>query len=221
MNQRPTWPHGQSGALFVFAHLQNRLESPNLVAWDFVIDEAQHKQIGPDQRWKLRSGPRQSTCREVNTLSTYYGKMAGTECTVQRDLGDFCSKKAHPGLPFPICLDHAIKLHAAMTEAVRHEIRYGNGAAGFTRERRALDKQSVVYYIRLTGSDLVKIGYTTNLDRRRQQLRADRKEILATEPGGPTIERKRHAQFAAERVDERENFRMSKRLMDHIASLAK
>lgn len=148
-----------------------------------------------------------------------YGTTVGSECTVQVSSGNFCSRKAQESLPFPICLDHAIKLHAAMTELTRKTI-IETGGRGFAKERTDRDKRSVVYYIDLPG-DMVKIGYTTNLDMRRKSLRVDRSAILATEPGGQTLERKRHAQFSDERIGQRENFQKSDRLMNHIASLAK
>lgn len=49
----------------------------------------------------------------------------------------------------------------------------------------------VVYYLRLDR--LCKIGFSTNMAKRRKQIPHD--ELLATEPGGMDIERHRHAQF--------------------------
>lgn len=73
---------------------------------------------------------------------------------------------------------------------------------------------SVVYYI-LFG-DRIKIGTTTNLVKRLQDLPHD--EVLATEPGGTGIERQRHTQFGVYRVTG-EWFEMGDELVDHVNEL--
>lgn len=78
-------------------------------------------------------------------------------------------------------------------------------------ERRAA---GIVYYVRMGG--MIKIGTTTNLVRRMQELYAT--ELLATEAGGQQLEVQRHREFADERRT-RELFEPSDRLMEHIASL--
>lgn len=77
----------------------------------------------------------------------------------------------------------------------------------------------IVYYIRMRGSERVKIGTTSNLRLRMETLRADGADLLATEPGGYTVELRRHRQFAEERYGRREEFALSDRLAAHIASL--
>lgn len=57
-------------------------------------------------------------------------------------------------------------------------------------------RRSVVYYMRL--GDLVKIGWTTNLQRRRDVINPQ--EVMATEPGGRQVELRRHRQFDDLRV---------------------
>lgn len=83
--------------------------------------------------------------------------------------------------------------------------------------RRLLEEQSQVYYVRI--GDHVKIGYTINLRQRLGSLRVSEAALLATEPGGRERERKRHLQFAAERVGRRENFNPSRRLLAHIEAI--
>jgi hypothetical protein len=80
------------------------------------------------------------------------------------------------------------------------------------RERYA--GQSVVYYIRIR--DLIKIGYTTNMEARMNDLLAD--EVLATEPGGEPLERMRHAQFKHLKV-RGERFRPEAELLSHVAMI--
>lgn len=80
--------------------------------------------------------------------------------------------------------------------------------------RKLYSGQSVVYYVRV--GDLIKIGVTTNMKARMPQLMPD--EILATEPGGPEIERERQAQFAHLKV-RGERFKSEADLLDHIAKI--
>lgn len=76
----------------------------------------------------------------------------------------------------------------------------------------------VVYYLLL--GDRIKIGTTIHLRNRLKSLRVDDRAVLATEPGGLELERRRHLQFATERLGRREDFAISARLMDHIRSLS-
>ncbi|MBN9212965.1 MAG: ATPase [Microbacterium sp. 71-36] len=74
----------------------------------------------------------------------------------------------------------------------------------------------VVYYLRFR--DRVKIGTSAQP---RQRLRAIRhEELLAFERGDRSVERRRHAQFAAERLGGSEWFALSEALGTHIDSLS-
>jgi hypothetical protein len=73
----------------------------------------------------------------------------------------------------------------------------------------------VVYYLRF--EDRVKIGTTANPRQRLAALRHD--ELLALERGDRMLERRRHEQFAAERFDRTEWFRLSPGLAEHIAAV--
>ena len=91
------------------------------------------------------------------------------------------------------------------------------------REQRAAydkrEREGVVYYVQLTG-DRVKIGWTRDLEARMATFRARMEDVLATEPGAYNIEKRRHRQFAADRIGRTEEFKQSDRLMAHIARLA-
>lgn len=103
---------------------------------------------------------------------------------------------------------HSIRIDAAIAQARRNRE---------ARERE--QKPGAVYYVRLTG-DRIKIGWTTNLAVRLATYRSRPEDLLAVEPGPKTLEAERHAQFAAERLDKRlEDFEMSERLAQHIATL--
>lgn len=82
------------------------------------------------------------------------------------------------------------------------------------REEQEKAARSVVYYMRL--GPLVKIGWTTNLEGRREAINPQ--EVMATEPGGRDVERKRHQEFAALRVHG-EWFTLESPLMEWVASL--
>ncbi len=74
----------------------------------------------------------------------------------------------------------------------------------------------VVYY--LGYADRVKIGTTANP---RQRLAAIwHEDLLAFERGDRALERRRHAQFADERYERTEWFRLTDRLHRHIAVLS-
>jgi len=75
----------------------------------------------------------------------------------------------------------------------------------------------VVYYLR--HGDRVKIGTTSNP---RQRFAAIwHEQLLALERGDRRLEQRRHAQFAADRFEGSEWFRMSRPLRTHIASVAR
>ena len=74
----------------------------------------------------------------------------------------------------------------------------------------------VVYYLR--NGDRVKIGTTANPRRRFQAIWHE--QVLAFERGDRHLERQRHERFADERFTGSEWFRMSPRLIAHIASVA-
>ncbi|MFD9564362.1 GIY-YIG nuclease family protein [Streptomyces sp. NPDC059994] len=70
------------------------------------------------------------------------------------------------------------------------------------------NETSIVYYVR--RADLIKIGTTTQPHSRFAALLPD--EILAWEPGGRTVERARHQEFAKWRVGGSEYFRANEPL---------
>lgn len=122
----------------------------------------------------------------------------------------------------PLCMAHAIRVGKWVADL------YGRSVLDPIREAHQVyadvladvgSDQSVVYYLR--HGDHVKIGTTTNLERRLTSLYATPDALLATEPGDRELEQARHAQFAAERVyRNRELFNPSRRLLAHIGRLA-
>jgi hypothetical protein len=140
---------------------------------------------------------------------------------VERINGTFCDLQSMPDSPFPICSKHAIKLYKHMLEVAQTGISRpvdkstrDTWTAREAAHKEALKQQSVVYYVRI--HDVIKIGFTTNVKQRMQQLRVPTDAILATEPGGREIEVDRHRQFADLRIGTMENFKPAKRLIDHI-----
>jgi hypothetical protein len=84
-----------------------------------------------------------------------------------------------------------------------------------------LPRIHVVYYLRL--DERVKIGTTVNPRQRFAALRvgvAGAEELLAFEPGDRTVERRRHVEFADDRLGTSEWFALSPALHAHIEALA-
>lgn len=82
--------------------------------------------------------------------------------------------------------------------------------------RRGAPQGPVVYYIR--RGNLIKIGTTKRLRDRMNVLMPD--EVLAVEPGDECMERERHKQFAALRIDARgEYFFPGLALQEHISRI--
>lgn len=77
----------------------------------------------------------------------------------------------------------------------------------------------MVYYLVLSPVT-VKIGTTINLRQRMSALRTEMQYVIALEPGGRELERKRHLQFKDERRGHREDFTLSDALKRHIDELA-
>ena len=100
--------------------------------------------------------------------------------------------------PIPLCSDHFIKVVAAsmqVSKAAVGEFNAANSKAKGPVENRTevRDGQVFVYYIQF--GDRVKIGSTSNLKKRLWSLPHDK--VLAIEPGGLTVERRRQKQFEA------------------------
>lgn len=74
----------------------------------------------------------------------------------------------------------------------------------------------VVYYLRY--ADRIKIGTTAHPRQRLGAIWHD--ELLAFEPGDRLVERRRHAQFAEERLGRTEWFTRSEALTAHVGALS-
>lgn len=153
-------------------------------------------------------------------------------CTARRWTGNLCGLDTIPDAPFPLCEDHAREIYKHLLEkyppltsgvtSAEFELNSIKRGAEERRERRAQYEaaaaaQSQVYYMRI--HDHIKIGYSTNIRARCTQLRISVDAVLATEPGDRKLEKRRHQQFAQERIGRREDFEPSERLMAHIDSV--
>lgn len=167
-----------------------------------------------------------------------------SRCTAERADHSFCDGPVPDGSPITLCLKHLriaadwacyldqrpvrpISRPCPSCGAADLKVTLAQQAAtcgscgvvwrpAHTEVAAAEREAGVVYYIRF--ADRVKIGTTTNLARRLAGLPHD--EVLATEPGGPAVEGRRHQQFAEARVPGlNEWFYRSTELLDHIASL--
>lgn len=131
------------------------------------------------------------------------------------------SPQARYDFPLPLCGEHLVQTLTAAVQVTRAaKLDYTKANQGKLNpfpESARLPHKEVVYYIKF--GDRIKIGTTTNLKRRLDNLPFD--QILGIEPGGVDVERQRHEQFATDRVSGREWFTPSEALMSHIAKLKK
>lgn len=141
-------------------------------------------------------------------------------CTVQLANGSFCDAPATPVVRwYPICARHARHifedvLSAYLLEAQNPARILAELDAGARRGPDHSDE--VVYYLLLDG--LVKIGHTTNLNKRIAQY-PPTAALIATEPGSILLEKRRHQQFAQYLTARREWFTPGPLLRSHIDGL--
>ena len=140
----------------------------------------------------------------------------GSSCGIQLGSGEYCEAKPAEDMPFPICARHAIQVTVAVQEFSTKRLLASS--VDHRRIRQQRERGSVVYYVELPG-DRIKIGTTINLPQRLDALRVGREAILATEPGGLTLERQRHRQFDAYRIGKREDFRDVPMLREWITEI--
>lgn len=127
-----------------------------------------------------------------------------------------CENKAFAGLP--VCFPHGVYITSHVTDALEA---MGQVSKSSLEDDPPADPTPVtgwVYYL-MVGPSTVKIGTTKSLSQRLMGLRTDTQYVVAIEHGDRDIERKRHQQFAADRIGRRENFNLSDRLKRHIESL--
>ncbi|TFV82375.1 GIY-YIG nuclease family protein [Microbacterium sp. dk485] len=157
-----------------------------------------------------------------------------------RCLVDGCGEAVFPATPLPLCERHLAvagewdqRVHG-VTDLLpspclvcrsRLGVRWPSGWLCAACEWRYGDvpdddlpppRVDVVYYLRY--SDRVKIGTTANPRQRLAAIRHD--DLLAFERGDRTLEQRRQGEFAADRFEGTEWFRLSERLAAHIAVLA-
>lgn len=155
-------------------------------------------------------------------VDVYERNPGSTRCTAARSNGRFCDGESLPDAPFPICLHHAAEVMRFLASHVPRNaddrtVALARGI-GQDRKRRAPaeelhERKSVVYYLRVGA--LIKIGTTTNLPARLHAYPPDSR-VLAVEPGGLSVEKQRHLQFADDLRHGNEWFAPSDSLIEHI-----
>lgn len=120
-------------------------------------------------------------------------------------------------------------LHEGMPcERISHQTRINPAAArAWIAERYpssiAFDRRAVVYFVQRDSDGAIKIGWTSDLERRLRELRRDARclvQVLACFIGAKPDELALHARFADERLAE-EWFHPSDRLLTFIVSLGR
>lgn len=113
-----------------------------------------------------------------------------------------CSNK--PWQALPICATHKEEVVRVSREHARSRRTTGNG------------RKAVVYYLRV--GDLVKVGYSFELQQRLRQYPPDA-EVLAVEPGDEQLEQQRHRDLRNNLARGREWYHPTKEVMQHIAHI--
>lgn len=119
----------------------------------------------------------------------------------------------------PLCERHSIRAYGHIIEFIRL---HGQNRPPRPMDERIpgvlgiplVEKTWHVYYVQF--GDRVKIGVTSNLVRRLDELPWDK--LLTVEKGDREVEQERHKQFASDRVNG-EWFRMSNEIVRHINSV--
>lgn len=133
-----------------------------------------------------------------------------------------CQDKPNPELSAPLCMEHAKKLTVQVMLLTSNTIRPITGKMNnraidrLAPKRERASKPGLVYFVQF--GDRIKIGYTTNLDRRMEAVPNDK--ILALVAGSMADERKYHAKFDDIRITG-EWFANDPRLTDFIKTLPK
>ncbi|MET4637177.1 GIY-YIG nuclease family protein [Mycetocola sp. 2940] len=160
-------------------------------------------------------------------------------CAVLGDGGEPCSGAVDAGSPLNLCVRHLQVAHdwvdrdSGVTDVLptpclacgsRLGVRYPSGWLCAVCEWKLGDipdgetvapRVDVVYYLRFR--DRIKIGTSVNPRQRFAGIRHD--EVLAFERGNRLTEQKRHAQFAAHRLDGSEWFSAHEDILAHIETL--
>lgn len=182
------------------AHIEDRWHKNVTRPGDPVCDEhgkpptARH---GRGQRWRARwvdgiTERGASFSRRVDA-EWHLAHLAGTWCLVPK-----CETSAVTEPPVLLCADHRDLL---VQQATR---------------KRPSVHEAVVYFIR--HGSRVKIGWTTNLQRRLSSLSLPASAVALLVPGGPAEENMLHNWFAATRIARSEWFEISDAIEDYIAT---
>ena len=159
-----------------------------------------------------------------------------TRCAIVLTAGATCGGEIEPDAPLNLCAQHMLAAFewvgrdVGLTDVLpspclacgsRLGVRYPSGWLCATCEWRVgeipdgegtVNRVDVVYYLRF--GDRIKIGTSANPRQRFAGIRHD--ELLAFERGNRLTERRRHAQFAAHRLDGSEWFSANEEILTHI-----
>ena len=122
--------------------------------------------------------------------------LPGTLSTPTCVASDYCPNVPVPSCPVPLCVKHISRVYHFANdhlERAREEVQARQRKIG---AKPALITTGTVYFIRFDTR--IKIGFTTNLQKRMTDLHPD--EILATAPGSLAVEKRLHGMFGEYRL---------------------
>jgi hypothetical protein len=166
---------------------------------------------------------------DVNTRADLYDlqavvgqlqAMSAGRCCITDGHGDPCGSTVMTNSPQPICAFHAAAISEFFLKQDRVELMrqaaLARQAAAPPRLPDLVPRASVVYYVQVDAA--IKIGTSTDIARRMRDY-PPHARLLCTEPGGFTLEAKRHRQFNEYLRSGKEWFHPGPRLRTHIDAL--
>lgn len=163
-----------------------------------------------------------STRADLYDLDLCVGQLGVRQdlCCILDETGTPCGSTVMRNAPVSVCTFHAGSISEFYSKADKLELAraalMAHQAEAPPRLPDGAPRASVVYYVQLGA--VVKIGTTLDLAQRLQSY-PPMARLLATEPGGYTLERKRHRQFNEYLAAGNEWFDPGPRLRAHIERL--
>lgn len=158
---------------------------------------------------------------DVDAAVRQFGSMNTQHCCITSASGEVCASPIMLHAPYPVCMIHAAVISEFFAKQDKLTLAR---AAAFAAQAEAPavrlptgePRSSVVYYVQVDA--VMKIGTTIDMAARMATY-PPYARLLVTEPGGYTLERKRHRQFNEYLRAGNEWFNIGPRLRKHVEQL--